>query len=159
MFSNGTQVVSFVLPIEAETCASALGESIILFGGPDKKLYTFPVSDYPSTPKITVQAETKEEIVGAAVYHSSDKEHYYLVAFEEYITIYSKDFKAVGTINVDVGEGLELSDIAIYQGKVNGAEEGLIGYAFESDDYGKVSRNLSSGSFQLHLKLYTNIYT
>lgn len=113
-----------------------------MFGGPDKKIYTFPASDYPLTPKITVQTETEEEIVGAAVYHSSENEYYYLVAFEEYITVYSKDFKAVGTINIDVGEGLELSDIAIYQGEVNGAKEGLIGYAFESDDYGKASSNL-----------------
>ena len=115
-----------------------------MFGGSDKKIYTFPASDIPSTPKLTASSETEEEIVGAAVYQSSDKEFYYLIAFEEFISVYAKDFTPVGTIEIDVGEGLELSDIAIYQSEVNGAKAGVIGYAFESDDYGKVSHRFPS---------------
>lgn len=108
-----------------------------MFGGSDKKIYTFAATDIPSSPKINVAAETEEEIVGASVYHSSTREYFYLVAFEESISVYSKDFKNVGTINIDAGEGLELSDIAIFQGSLEGARSGLIGYAFESDDAGK----------------------
>ena len=71
-----------------------------MFGGSDKKIYTFPASDIPSTPAITTQLETEEEIVGAAVYHASFKDYYYLIAFEEFITVYSKDFKSVGTVRL-----------------------------------------------------------
>jgi len=116
-----------------------------MFGGSDKKIYTFPASDIPSTPTITTQLETEEEIVGAAVYHASSKDYYYLVAFEEFITVYSKEFKSVGTVEIDA-EGIELSDIAVYQGELKGAKAGLIGYAFESDDYGKVSHVLKHHS-------------
>lgn len=120
-----------------------------MFGGSDKKIYTFPASDIPSIPKVTIAEETDEEIVGAAVYHSSSKEYFYLVAFEESISVYSKDFKIVGVINIDAGEGLELSDIAIYQREGKNAKAGYIAYAFESDDAGKVSYALSSSASKI----------
>ena len=109
-------MTSFVLPIEAETCAIPDGDDAVFFGGSDKKLYTFPASDIPSTPKVSVAGETEEKIVGAAVYQSSMKDYYYLIASEEAISVYSKKFENVGTIEIEGGNGFELSDIAIYQG-------------------------------------------
>lgn len=127
-----------MLPIGAETCAIPTGESIVLFGGSNKKLYTFAASDLPTTPPITVVAETDDEIVGAAVYHSTNGNYYYFIAFEEAILVYSRSFQVIGSIIIDAGEGLELSDIAIFQGASNNAKEGLLAYALESDEYGKV---------------------
>ena len=133
-------MTSFVLPIEAETCAIPDGDDAVFFGGSDKKLYTFPASDIPSTPKVSVAGETEEKIVGAAVYQSSMKDYYYLIASEEAISVYSKKFENVGTIEIEGGNGFELSDIAIYQGEDKSAKDGLIAYAFENKDYGKVRK-------------------
>lgn len=132
-----------MLPIEAETCAIPAGDNVVFFGGSDKKLYTFPASDIPNTPKLTVAGETEEEIAGAAVYQSSAEDYYYLIAFEEIIQVYSKKFEVIGTIEIAGGEGLELSDIAVYQGSEKSAKDGHIAFAFENDDYGKVSRDTS----------------
>ncbi|KAH8597188.1 hypothetical protein B0O99DRAFT_618200 [Bisporella sp. PMI_857] len=130
------EVVSFVVPIEAETCAIPVGHSEVLFGGNDKKLYTFPASDVSTTPAVMVSATTEEEIVGAAVYHLAGDGFLYLVAFEESISVYSSNLTEIGTITIE-GEGFELSDIAIFQNSIGGAPSGSIGYAFESDDLGK----------------------
>jgi len=108
-----------------------------MFGGSDKKIYTFPTSGFPTQQNPTTIAETEEEIIGAAVYELAKDDYLYLVAFEESITVYSKKFKELGTITIDAGEGLELSDIATLQSETKTADAGLIAYAFESDEAGK----------------------
>ena len=131
------EVTSFVLPIEAETCAIPAGQSTVMFGGSDKIIYTFQASDVPGTPKLISSAVTEEEIAGAAVYELAGGDHIYLIAFEEIISVYSQNFQKIGTISIDGGDGFELSDIAILQTATEIAPSGLLAYAFESDDLGK----------------------
>jgi hypothetical protein len=90
---------------------------------------------------VRTTVETEEEIVGAAVYHSSKKEYFYFIAFEEFITVYARDFQPIGIIEVTGGEGFELSDIAVYQESKKSQPSGLLAYAFENDEYGKVSHS------------------
>jgi 3-phytase len=149
------KVTRFTLAIEAETCAIPMGKSIVIFGGPDKKIYTFQASDIPGKQKVTVAAVTEEEIAGAAVYHSSVHDYVYLVAFEEFISVYSQSFKNLGTIKI-VPEDIELSDIAIFQGKISGAPSGSIAYAFESDEYGKTFGISSLAPFLKSAKIAVN---
>jgi len=150
------EVTSFVLPIEAETCAIPAGQSIVMFGGNDKMIYTFPASDSPNTPKINSELMTEGKIVGAAVYQLARHDYILLIAFKESISVYNKGFREIGTVAVNGGKGFELSDIAILQDDTKSAPSGSIAYAFESDDLGKAFGISSLEPLFKTLKISTN---
>jgi 3-phytase len=125
--TDGKQVATWEVPIEAQTCGVSETRRQVYFSGKKNgTVYTFPLAEATAQPNTTVAATLDEEVQGIAVYHGKNGSEYLFMAHEETLQVFNADFNLVG--DASFADGIEVGDIALYQ------PESLLAVQMETDD-------------------------
>jgi 3-phytase len=127
------EIQTFETPVEASSCA-VLPDVVYFSGDDDKSVYTFNARESTAKPTITVLGEAEDDVTGLTSYVGKNtKDDYLLVAQKDVISVFSRNFAALGSIKLTGDEDIETQGLSIYQRKTSKYAAGVLGFAIESD--------------------------
>ncbi|KAF2021343.1 thermostable phytase [Aaosphaeria arxii CBS 175.79] len=126
------EVQTFPIAIEGEACI-VFQNGLVYFSAEDQPLYSFQAVESTKAPEIKI-AKKDAEVVGLATYRTGAKD-YLFVAHDEVVDVYDDKLQQKGTIGLNGIPELSIEGgLSIYQAVTPGFKDGLLAFAFESED-------------------------